>query len=111
MGYAPVINAAVLSVYCHVTDVAMLARVAIHAVVAVATVWSKCVHTYQSECAIIYYVQYGANVCTLLPTGVLGTTLVHMHEFPPPWDPIMHDVTRLQLNQLFVGLAIFGSVC
>ena len=45
MGYAPVINAAVLSVYCHVTDVAMLALVAIRAVVAVATVWSKCVHT------------------------------------------------------------------
>jgi hypothetical protein len=31
--------------------------------------------------------------------------------FPPPWDPIVHDVTRLRLNQLFVGLAIFGSVC
>ncbi len=31
--------------------------------------------------------------------------------FPPPWDPIVHDVTRLRLNQLLVGLAIFVSVC
>jgi len=48
-----------------------------------------------SECAIIYYVQYGASVCTLLPIRVLGTTLVRMSEFPQPWDPIVHDVTRL----------------
>ncbi len=48
-----------------------------------------------SECTIIYYVQYGASVCTLLPIRVLGTTLVRMSEFPQPWDPIVHDVTRL----------------
>ena len=37
-GYTPVVNAAVLSVYRHVTDVAMLALVAVRAVVAVAIV-------------------------------------------------------------------------
>jgi hypothetical protein len=26
--------------------------------------------------------------------------------FLPPWDPIVHNVTRLQANQLFMGLAI-----
>ncbi len=38
IGYTPVINAAVLSVYRHVTNIAMLALVAVHAVVAVAVV-------------------------------------------------------------------------
>ena len=41
---------------------------------------------------------------------VAGNVLLGM-VFPPPWDPIVHDVTRLRLNQLFVGLAIFVSVC
>ena len=40
-------------------------------------------------------------------SGQRSTTLVHMSEIPPPWDPVMHDVTSLGLNQLFVGLAIF----
>ena len=38
-------------------------------------------------------------------------TAADADEFPPPWEPIVHDVTRLRLNQLFVGLAIFVSVC
>ncbi len=33
--------------------------------------------------------------------------LVGMSEILPPSDPIKHDVTRLRLNQLFVGLANF----
>ena len=40
---------------------------------------------------------------------VAGKVLLGM-VFLPPWDPIVHDATRLQLNQLFVGLAIFVSV-
>ena len=51
IGYAPVVNAAVLSMYCHVTDVAMLALVAVCAVVAAAPVWSKCVHTPTNQSA------------------------------------------------------------
>jgi len=38
IGYAPVVNAAVLSMYPHVTDIAMLALIAIRAVVAVVVV-------------------------------------------------------------------------
>ena len=33
-------------------------------------------------------------MCTLLPIGVLGTTLVCMNELPPPWDPIVHDISQ-----------------
>ncbi len=38
IGYAPVVNAAVLSVYRHVTDIAMLALVPVRTVVAVTVV-------------------------------------------------------------------------
>jgi hypothetical protein len=52
-----------------------------------------------------------ASRASSVKVGVLVTTLVRMSEFPPPWDPIVHDVTRLRLNQLFMGPAIFVSVC
>ena len=42
----------------------------------------------------------GAQVSRTVLSGMI---------FPAPRDPIVHDVTRLQPNQLFMGLAIFVS--
>ena len=71
-GYRVRVNAAVLSMYRHATDVAMLPLVA-HSMEQV------CAHSYQSKCAIIYYVQHGASVCTLLPIHNLLCTVSMEH--------------------------------
>ncbi len=63
IGYAPVENATVLSVYRHVTDVAMLALVAVRAAVDVATVWSKCVHTPTNRSAPSFIIYSIEQVC------------------------------------------------
>ena len=41
-----------------------------------------------SECAIIYYVQYGASVCTLLPIGV------HHNFLCTVWSKCVHTPTN-----------------
>ncbi len=129
IGYTPVVNAAVLSMYRHVTDIAMLALVAVRAVVAVAVVGLtiisalavKAVHKwlerYSREwcAALVWEVRRGVHWRNCEWVGGVNPFppffLVRMSEFPPPWDPIVHDLTRLRLNQLIVGLAIFVSVC
>jgi hypothetical protein len=117
IGYTPVVNAAVLSVYCHVTDVAMLALVAVRAVVAVAIVGLaiisalavKAVHKWLKRyswewcAALVWEVRRGVHWQNCEWVGGVNLFppffLVRMSEFPPPWDPIVHDVTRLRLNQ------------
>jgi hypothetical protein len=129
IGYTPVVIAAVLSVYRHVTDVAMLALVDVRAVVAVAIVGLailsalavKAVHKwlerYSREwcAALVWEVRRGVHWQNCELAGGVNPFppffLVHMSEFPTPWDPIVHNVTRLRLNQLFLGLAFFVSVC
>ncbi len=127
--YAPVVNAAVLSVCLYATYVAMLTLVAVRAVIAVAVVGLaiisalavKAVHKWlerysQEWCAaLVWEVRRGVHWRNCEWAGGVNPFppffLVRMSEFPPPQDPIVHDVTRLRLNQLFVGLAIFVSVC
>ncbi len=129
IGYAPVINAAVLSVYRHVNDVAMLALVAVRAVITVAVVGLAIISALAANAVHKWLERYSREWCAALVWEVRRGVhwpncewaggvnpfppffLVRMSKFPPPWDPIVHDVTRLGLNQLFVGLAIFVSVC
>ncbi len=128
IGYTPVVNVAVISVYRHVTGVAMLALVAVRAVVAVAIVGLAIISALAAKAVHKWLERYSREWCAALVCEVRRGVhwqncewggseplppffLVRMSEFPPPWDPIVHDVTRLRLKQLFVGLAIFVSVC
>ena len=47
-----------------------------------------CAHSYQSECTIIYNVQYGASVCTLLPIRVRHNLLCTV------WSKCVHTPTN-----------------
>jgi hypothetical protein len=132
IGYTPVVNAAVLSVYRHVTDVAMLALVPVRTVDAVTIVGLAIISALAVKAvrcpqvagkvlsrewctALVWEVRRGVHWQNCEWAGGVNPFppffLVRMSEFPPPWDPIVYDVTRLRLNQLFVGLAIFVSVC
>ncbi len=100
--YAPVVNAAVLSVHRHVTDVAMLALVAVRAVIAVAVVGLaiisalavKAVHKwlerYSREwcAALVWEVRRGVHWRNCEWAGGVNPFppffLARMSEFPPP---------------------------